>query len=174
MFLGIDNSRARGRPEQPLAKLTFFASYWIDNRTGMDLVFQDHAAASPNPLLLGARMPGAFAQVLVPGQSPSLWSKLFTVQNTLSSNGRGMKRMMWSLSGQFHITICVLYTALPKLEEVGAPRKEVWDVQSAEEILVSPVLLNSQVDMHCTVYPYRACLGHKQLYRNLVSLVLIL
>ena len=67
VFLGIDNSRARGRPEQPLAKLTFFASYWIDNRTGMDLVFQDHAAAAPNPLLLGARMPGAFAQVLVPG-----------------------------------------------------------------------------------------------------------
>jgi hypothetical protein len=68
VFLGIDNSRARGRPEQPLAKLTFFASYWIDNRTGMDLVFQDHAAAAPNSLLLGARMPGAFAQVLVPGE----------------------------------------------------------------------------------------------------------
>ncbi len=69
VFLGIDNSRARGRAEQPLAKLTFFASYWIDNRTGMDLVFQDHAAAPPNPLLLGARMPGACAQVLVPGET---------------------------------------------------------------------------------------------------------
>lgn len=76
VYLGIDNSRARGRPEQPLAKLTFFASYWIDNRTGMDLVFQDHAAAAPNPLLLGARMPGAFAQVLVPGKTGHLFLRL--------------------------------------------------------------------------------------------------
>lgn len=67
MHLGIDNSRARGRQEQPLARLTFFASYWIDNRTGVDLLFQDHAAARHLPLLLGARLPYAFAPVLVPG-----------------------------------------------------------------------------------------------------------
>ena len=67
MHLGIDNSRARGRLEQPLARLTFFASYWIDNRTGLDLLFQDHAAARHLPLLLGARLPYAFAPVLVPG-----------------------------------------------------------------------------------------------------------
>lgn len=67
VHLGIDNSRARGRREQPLARLTFFAAYWIDNRTGVDLLFQDHAAARHLPLLLGARLPYAFAPVLVPG-----------------------------------------------------------------------------------------------------------
>ncbi len=34
--------------------------------------------------------------------------------------------------------------ALPS-RELSAASKEVWDVQSADEILVSPVLLNSQV-----------------------------
>ena len=68
MLLGLDNSRARGRPQQPLTRVAFFSSYWIDNRTGMDLMFQDHAAAHPNPFLLGARMPGAYAEVLVPGK----------------------------------------------------------------------------------------------------------
>ena len=67
MLLGLDNSRARGRPQQPLTRVAFYSSYWIDNRTGMDLMFQDHAAAQPNPFLLGARMPGAYAEVLVPG-----------------------------------------------------------------------------------------------------------
>lgn len=67
MLLGLDNSRARGRPKQPLTRVAFFSSYWIDNRTGMDLMFQDHAAAQANPFLLGARMPGAYAEVLVPG-----------------------------------------------------------------------------------------------------------
>ena len=68
MLLGLDNSRARGRPQQPLTRVAFFSSYWIDNRTGRDLMFQDHAAAHPNPILLGARMPGAYAEVLVPGK----------------------------------------------------------------------------------------------------------
>ena len=67
VLLGLDNSRARGRPKQPLTRVAFFSSYWIDNRTGMDLMFQDHAAAHANPFLLGARMPGAYAEVLVPG-----------------------------------------------------------------------------------------------------------
>ncbi len=68
VLLGLDNSRARGRPKQPLTRVAFYSSYWIDNRTGMDLMFQDHAAAQANPFLLGARMPGAYAEVLVPGR----------------------------------------------------------------------------------------------------------
>ena len=67
MLLGLDNSRARGRPQQPLTRVAFYSSYWIDNRTGMDLMFQDHAAAQPSPFLLGARMPGTYAEVMVPG-----------------------------------------------------------------------------------------------------------
>jgi len=69
VLLGLDNSRARGRPQQPLTRVAFFSSYWIDNRTGMDLMFQDHAAAHRNPFLLGARLPGAYAEVLVPGET---------------------------------------------------------------------------------------------------------
>ena len=70
MLLGLDNSRARGRPQQPLTRVAFYSSYWIDNRTGMDLMFQDHAAAQPSPFLLGARMPRAYAEVMVPGGKP--------------------------------------------------------------------------------------------------------
>ena len=86
MLLGLDNSRARGRPQQPLTRVAFFSSYWIDNRTGMDLMFQDHAAAHPNPFLLGARMPGAYAEVLVPGKPAELGYVLCSLclQGTLS------------------------------------------------------------------------------------------
>jgi hypothetical protein len=48
-------------------RLNLYASYWVDNRSGLDLLFQDHAAARQRPLLLGARLPFAFAPVLVPG-----------------------------------------------------------------------------------------------------------
>ncbi len=40
-------------------------------------------------------------------------------------------------------SVCNLVAALPS-RELSSESKEVWDVQSADEILVSPVLLNSQ------------------------------
>ena len=60
-------ARAGARGAAATARLNLFAAYWVDNRTGVDLLFQDHAAARHLPLLLGARLPYAFAPVLVPG-----------------------------------------------------------------------------------------------------------
>ena len=59
---------------QAMCKLTFYAPYWLDNRTGLDLVFTDHQSAPQSPLLLGARFPWEVTSVYCPGASstPSL------------------------------------------------------------------------------------------------------
>ena len=66
LVLGIDNSAARGgwQAAAPLTRLSFFAPYWVDNRSGMDLVFQDQAAAGQAH---GIRPPWAYIEVLAPG-----------------------------------------------------------------------------------------------------------
>jgi hypothetical protein len=48
--------------------------------------------------------------------------------------------------------VCATCTALPSLESSTKLGKGVWDVRSAEEIPVCPVLLNSQVPDHCKPY----------------------
>ena len=52
---------------QAMCKLTFFAPYWLDNRTGLDLVFTDHQSAPQSPLLLGTRLPWERTNVYCPG-----------------------------------------------------------------------------------------------------------
>lgn len=49
----------------------------------------------------------------------------------------------------------MLFAALPQLETSGNG-KEVWDIFKAEEIPVSPVLLNSQVCPSITMLPMQA------------------
>lgn len=66
--MGLDNSLAGGHGAQPLCRLTFFASYWIDNRTGLDLMFHDHQSAPQSPILLGARVPFDTTSVRVNGE----------------------------------------------------------------------------------------------------------
>ena len=53
-----------------MCKLTFFAPYWLDNRTGLDLVFTDHQSAPQSPLLLGTRLPWERTNVYCPGTVP--------------------------------------------------------------------------------------------------------
>ena len=68
LLLGLENSNARpARERAPLTRVTLFAPFWLDNRTGRPLVFQDRAAAPASACLLGGRAPGTFAEVLCPG-----------------------------------------------------------------------------------------------------------
>lgn len=67
--MGLDNSLASSHGTQPLCRLTFFAAYWIDNRTGVNLAFKDHLSAPKSPLLLGARVPFDTTSVRAPGTS---------------------------------------------------------------------------------------------------------
>ena len=68
LYLGLDNSLAR-TAGKPLCRLTLFAAYWLDNRTGLDLSFQDHESAPRAPILLGARLPCDTTSVLAPGDA---------------------------------------------------------------------------------------------------------
>ena len=156
MLLGLDNSRARGRPKQPLTRVAFYSSYWIDNRTGMDLMFQDHAAAQANPFLLGARMPGAYAEVLVPGMPFWVLDTTETVMFNSRRHTRACGYHIVALSqvgGMLQNGFCMLGMDPGKVGLIAAlPRAvtergvlETWDVQSAEEIPVASVLLNTQV-----------------------------
>ncbi len=67
MYVGIDNSMLTESGRSPLCRVTLFAPFWLDNRTGMDLLFQDHKSAPPNPLFLGANTPFDYAEVEAPG-----------------------------------------------------------------------------------------------------------
>ena len=64
---------------QAMCKLTFFAPYWLDNRTGLDLVFTDHQSAPQTPLLLGARVPWETTGVYCPGVHPDQHNVLVTM-----------------------------------------------------------------------------------------------
>lgn len=71
MYVGIDNSMVNESGRSPLCRVTLFAPFWLDNRTGMDLLFQDHKSAPPNPLFLGANSPFDYAEVESPGEACS-------------------------------------------------------------------------------------------------------
>ncbi len=45
--------------------MTLFAPYWLDNRTGMDLAFQD---APPSGRILGVRSRFDYNEVVSPGE----------------------------------------------------------------------------------------------------------
>lgn len=69
LHLNIQNSLANGRGagESPVCHLSFYTPYWVDNRTNMDLILQDHASAVPNPVLLGYKSPWDYSEVVSPG-----------------------------------------------------------------------------------------------------------
>jgi len=69
LLLGLENSNAgaAGRARQPLTRVTLFAPFWLDNRTGRPLTFQDRAAAPGALCLPHGRALGAFAEVQCPG-----------------------------------------------------------------------------------------------------------
>ena len=68
LHLNISNSLAQGgESSNPVCQLSFYSPYWVDNRTNMDLLLQDHASAPPNPLLLGYKTPLDYSEVHSPG-----------------------------------------------------------------------------------------------------------
>ena len=72
LYMGLDNSLATSQGTQALCRLTFFAPYWVDNRTGLDLVFHDHQSAPKSALLFGARVPFDTTSVRVNGAGKPL------------------------------------------------------------------------------------------------------
>ena len=71
MMLGLDNSTAEGSPlEHTMCKLTLFAPYWLDNRTGTDLIFHDKLSAPGRAMLLGGHFPWDHGVVRAPGEGP--------------------------------------------------------------------------------------------------------
>ena len=80
LLLNIQNSLVRGddiqetndkRSNNPVCQLSFYSPYWVDNRTNMDLVIQDHASAKPAPVSLGLRLPTQYSEVQSPGKPSS-------------------------------------------------------------------------------------------------------
>ena len=73
MMLGLDNSTAEGSPlEHTMCKLTLFAPYWLDNRTGTDLIFHDKLSAPGRAMLLGGHFPWDHGVVRAPGERPGM------------------------------------------------------------------------------------------------------
>ena len=68
MMLGVDNSmHDKASRDFTMCRLTLFAPYWVDNRSGMDLLFRDSPSARGHPWLLGAHTYFDYAPVKAPG-----------------------------------------------------------------------------------------------------------
>lgn len=73
MMLGVDNSmHDKASGDLSMCKLTLFAPYWIDNRSGLDLTFKDGPSGKGQPLLLGAHTIFDYALVKAPGAASAL------------------------------------------------------------------------------------------------------
>ena len=80
LLLNIQNSLSTTEDEnladskekhsQPLCQLSFYSPYWVDNRTNMDLVVQDHASAAGSAFLFGHSLPTQYTEVRSPGPLP--------------------------------------------------------------------------------------------------------
>lgn len=68
MLLGVDNSmHDKASGDFTMCRLTLFAPYWVDNRSGLDLLFKDGPSAKGHPLLMGAHTYFDYASVKAPG-----------------------------------------------------------------------------------------------------------
>ncbi len=68
MMLGVDNSmHDKASGDFTMCRLTLFAPYWVDNRSGLDLLFKDKPSAKGHPLLMGAHTYFDYAPVKAPG-----------------------------------------------------------------------------------------------------------
>ena len=77
MLLGVDNSmHDKASGDFTMCRLTLFAPYWVDNRSGLDLLFKDGPSAKGHPLLMGAQTYFDYAPVKAPGM-PVLQSYKF-------------------------------------------------------------------------------------------------
>ena len=68
MMLGVDNSmHDKASGDFTMCRLTLFAPYWVDNRSGLDLLFKDGPSAKGHALLMGAHTFFDYAPVKAPG-----------------------------------------------------------------------------------------------------------
>ena len=71
LVVGIRNNLLRATPRASAAvqcRATLYASYWLDNRTGVDLLLDDRLSSGTVTRLLLGRTPVAWRGVLAPGQ----------------------------------------------------------------------------------------------------------
>jgi len=70
LHVGVYNSLADQKLEQAgVCRITLYSPFWLNNRTGVDLFYQDHSSAPTYPILCGSKFPGDFGEVFVPGTS---------------------------------------------------------------------------------------------------------
>lgn len=70
LHVGVHNTLADQKLEQAgVCRITLYSPFWLNNRTGVDLFYQDYTSAPTYPILCGSKMPGDFGEVFVPGTS---------------------------------------------------------------------------------------------------------
>ncbi len=71
LIVGIRNNllRAPRSTSAVQCRAAMYASYWLDNRTGVDLVFEDHLNAATIYRVLLGRAPTSWRDVLAPAQA---------------------------------------------------------------------------------------------------------
>eukprot|EP00887_Chlorella_sp_A99_P007742 scaffold20.g7742.t1 len=69
MFLGVHSSRQGPEGHSGCTRITLYAPYWLNNRTGVDLFYKDRASAPGQPFLFGAALPWDYGEVFTPGTS---------------------------------------------------------------------------------------------------------
>ena len=65
MFLGIDNTLALELGPLAHCRVTLYAPFWLDNRTGLDLAFKD---APPSGRMFGLRSGFDYNDVIAEGE----------------------------------------------------------------------------------------------------------
>ena len=70
LHVGVYNTLVDQKLEHAgVCRITLYSPYWLNNRTGVDLFYQDYSSAPSQPLLCGASFPGDYGEVFVPGTS---------------------------------------------------------------------------------------------------------
>jgi len=70
LHVGVYNSLAdQERHQAGVSRITLYVPSWMNNRTGVDLFYQDKASAPHHPILLGHSVPWDFGEVFTPGTS---------------------------------------------------------------------------------------------------------
>ena len=166
LVLNIQNSLAHSsekRVDNPICLLSFFSPYWVDNRTNMDLILQDHLSASPNPLLLGYQTPLDYGEVSAPGASasPLTWTaqgpmpaaesalQLWIGSYELTQQHSYARSCRDFTSPGSHCSRLLTWTypagvGLIEPDTPGGTHRSFWDIDNHKEIAVQPTLLNKQ------------------------------
>lgn len=86
LHLGLHNTLTDGNAGAlGSCRVTLYAPYWLNNRTGVDLFYQDRTSAPGQPFLFGAALPWDYGEVFTPGGShPAVTTIFLTLQSSTS------------------------------------------------------------------------------------------